>query len=93
MTAKRPPCFPTASKHDRDHLVTIHPVAIESHLYKHGYCTAGHMITVLTGNYTVAMDQEKQSMVKKGFPCALSTVEGNKRYSVKCTGMIEWMVN
>ncbi|MDE0204553.1 MAG: hypothetical protein OXP66_00780 [Candidatus Tectomicrobia bacterium] len=64
----------TASTHERDHLVTIHLAAIESHLYRHGYCTTGHMIRTLSGNYAVAMEEEKQSMLNNGFPSLVSTV-------------------
>ena len=63
----------TASPHDRDHLVMVHLSAIESHLYRNGYCPTGHLIRILAGNYGVASEEEKQESVRNGFPCQVGT--------------------
>ena len=69
--------FPeTASSHDRDHLIQIHLAAVESHLYRHGYCPTGHMIRIMAGNYLVAPEEEKREIVRNGFPCRVGTVSG-----------------
>ena len=49
----------TATPHDRDHLVLVHLAAIESHLYRHGYCPTGHVIRIMAGNYGIAPEEEK----------------------------------
>ena len=64
----------TASPHDRDHLVMVHLAAIESHLYRYGHCPTGHMIRIMAGNYRVAEEEEKHSIVQNGFPCVVGTV-------------------
>ena len=64
----------TASPQDRDHLVMVHLAAVESHLYRHGYCSTGHMIRIMAGNYGVAEEEEKRSIVQNGFPCMVGTV-------------------
>ena len=64
----------TASPHDRDHLVLVHLAAIESHLYRHDYYPTGHMIRIMAGNYGVAPEEEKQSIIRNGFPCVVGTV-------------------
>ena len=64
----------TASSQDRDHLVLVHLAAIESHLYRNGYCPTGHMIRVMAGNYGIAPEEEKRSIIRQGFPCVVGTV-------------------
>ena len=64
----------TASPHDRDHLVLVHLAAVESHLYRNGYCPTGHVIRTLADNYRVAPEEEKQEIVRNGFPCRVGTV-------------------
>ena len=64
----------TASSHDRDHLVLVHLAQVESCLYRNGYCPTGHMIRILAGNYGVAPEEEKQSIVREGFRCVMSNV-------------------
>lgn len=63
----------TASPRDRDHLVLVHLAAIESHMYRNGYCPTGHLIRILAGNYGVASEEEKQQIVRNGFPCRVGT--------------------
>ena len=64
----------TATPLERDHLVLVHLAAIESHLYRHGYCPTGHMIRIMAGYYRNAPEEEKQSIVRYGFRCAVSNV-------------------
>lgn len=64
----------TASSHDRDHLVLVHLAQIESCLYRRGYCPTGHMIRILTGNYGVAPEEEKQSIIREGFRFVMGNV-------------------
>jgi len=64
----------TDSPHRRDHLVMVHLAAIESHMYRHGYCPTGHAIRVMAGNYGVAPEEEKQSIIRNGFRCMVSNV-------------------
>ncbi len=71
----------TASPHDRDHLVRVYLAAIESHLYRHGYCPTGHMVRILTGNYGVAPEAEKRSIIQHGFPCVVGTVSSAEELS------------
>ena len=68
----------TASPHDRDHLVLVHLAALESHLYRHGYCRTGHMIRIMAGNYGAALEEEKQSIIRNGFPCVVGTVSSEE---------------
>lgn len=68
----------TASPHDRDHLVLVHLAAVESHLYRHGYCPSGHMIRIMAGKYRVALEEEKQSIIQHGFRCVVRNVSSAK---------------
>lgn len=64
----------TATPHDRDHLVLVHLAAIESHLYRHGYCPTGHVIRIMADNYRAAPEEEKQAIIRDGFRCVVSSV-------------------
>lgn len=64
----------TATSHDRDHLAQVHLAAVESHLYRRGHCTTGHMVRIFSGNYRVASEEEKQAIVRNGFPCRVGMV-------------------
>ena len=64
----------TATSHDRDHLILVHLAAIESHLYRHGYCPTGHVIRIMAGQYGNVSEEEKQSIVRDGFRCVVSSV-------------------
>ena len=68
----------TASRHDRDHLVIVHLAAIESHLYRHGYCPTGHVVRIFAGNYGVSSEEEKQSIIRGGFPCVVGTISSEE---------------
>lgn len=70
----------TASPHDRDHLVSVHLAAIESHLYRHGHCTTGHMIRIMASNYGASEEEKKQSIVQSGFPCVVGTVSSAEEF-------------
>lgn len=63
----------TATSHDRDHLVRVHLAAVESHLYRNGYCPTGHTVRIFSGNYGVASEEEKQTIIRDGFPCRVGT--------------------
>ena len=64
----------TATPRARDHLIMVHLAAIESHLYRNGYCSTGHMIRIMAGNYGVAEKEEKQAIIQSGFPCVVGSV-------------------
>ncbi len=64
----------TATPHARDHLILVHLAAVESHLYRHGYCPTGHVVRIMAGNYGIAPEEEKQSIIRDEFPCAVSSV-------------------
>lgn len=70
----------TASRHDRDHLVLVHLAAIESHLYRHGYCPTGHMIRAIASNYGAATEEEKRSIIQHGYPCVVGTVSSQEEF-------------
>lgn len=58
----------------RDHLIQVHLAGLESHLYRHGHCTSGHMVRILTGNYSVATEETKRSIISNGFSFVTATV-------------------
>ncbi len=62
------------SAHRRDHLIGVHLAMLESYLYRHGYVETGHFIRIQAGNYRVATEEVKQSIISNGFPIRVATV-------------------
>ena len=68
----------TASPDDRNHLVLVRLAAIKSHMYRHSFCPTRHMIRIMTGYYGVAPEEEKQAIVRDGFPCIVRGVSSTE---------------
>ncbi len=64
----------TGSTRDRDHLIGVHLAMLESHMYRHGYVETGHIVRIKAGNYRVATEDVKRSIVSNGFPIRVGTV-------------------
>ena len=47
---------------------------LESYLYRHGYVETGHIVRIQAGNYRVATEDVKRSIVSDGFPIRVGTV-------------------
>ena len=62
------------SKHDRDHLISVHLAMLESYMYRHGCVRTGHLIRIMAGNFRVATEDSKQSIISNGFPIRVATV-------------------
>ena len=75
----------TATSHDRDHLILVHLTAMESHLYRHGYCPTGHMIRIFSGDYENATEEEKRSIIRDGFQCAVVGVSSAEDWAAITT--------
>ncbi len=65
----------------RDHLIQVHLAGLESYFYRQGYCTSGHMVRILAGNYSVATEEVKQSIIFNGFPFVTATVSSAQELS------------
>ena len=63
-----------ATRHDRDHLISVYLATIESHLYRQGHCSTGHIIRVQAGNYCVALEEDKKKIIRDGFPFRVAAV-------------------
>ena len=64
----------TASPNERDHLFQVYFSTIESHLYRHGYYSTGRFVEVLANNYKNLVEEQKQSIIRNGFDCVVSSV-------------------
>lgn len=64
----------TASPEERDHLLRVYLATIESYLFRHGYCATGQIIKVMSCNYGVLSEEEKQATIRGGFPCLVMEV-------------------
>ena len=58
----------------RDHLISVHLSVLESCLFIRGYSATGHLIRILAGNYMVASKEEKQAIIREGFPIRVGTI-------------------
>ena len=47
---------------------------LESYLYRHGFVETGHFIRIIAGNYRVATEDLKQSIISNGLPIRVATV-------------------
>ncbi|MDE0694964.1 MAG: hypothetical protein OXH76_03915 [Boseongicola sp.] len=63
-----------ATPSERDHFISVYLATIESCLYRHGHCSTGHIIRIQAGNYRVAPNEEKQAIIRDGFPFRVGTV-------------------
>ena len=66
------------SESDRDHFIQVHLAGLESYFYRHGHCTSGHMVRILAGNYSVATEEVKQSIISNGFAFVTATVSSEQ---------------
>lgn len=57
----------TESPHDREHLIQVHLAGLESHMYRHGHLPTGHMVRIFSGNYSVATEEAKRSIIADGY--------------------------
>lgn len=62
------------STHDRDHLISVHLAMLESYLYRHGFAETGHFIRIMSGNYRVATEDAKRSIIANGFSIRVASV-------------------
>ena len=70
----------TESTHGRDHLISVHLAMLESYLYRHGFFETGHIIRIWAGNYRVATEDVKQSIISNGFPIRVATVSSAEEF-------------
>lgn len=64
----------------RDHLIAVHFAVLESLLYRHGYVGIGHAVRILSGNYSIATEEIKQSTIINGFDFRAQTVSSSDEF-------------
>ena len=68
------------STNRRDHLISVHLAMLESYMYRHGFVETGHIIRIWAGNYRVATEDVKQSIISNGFPIRVATVSSAEEF-------------